>query len=464
VPIINWDIDDLSPDPYARRLDLYVVWRTDDRPNSGVQVTNSSDTAYSWGSGTRTDVPDGAVTFSNFIPDNGIRERAMWIFQDAVRAWRYINSNTNTNPGSVTLRWELNRNSLAPCNNSCFWPYPFVNGVFIADQSAVSADIVVHELGHQYMYNAMGFWHWSNWNDYVSCFDHNLFSQETQLCAWSEGWSDFLALAVNGDECFDFTIGACSPGSTNLETPPPGQSQGDTVEGRVAGALYDLFDTTNDGYDQASFGFSPIWDIVRLTPHETKFPSFWDSWKTNGHNQHRAVQAIYQNTIDYDTTPIIANVPDIVVLQGFTRNNAIDLWAYASDPESFDWELTYQITYISDIRCGVTLDSVANVDIAPQAGWLGTCNVTVHVSDNIKNASDTFRVSVEPVRGRVYLPITIRGENAGGGGPFTSEGSALPLPSSASLPEGYPAPAEQILLPAPETAPSPEPYPAPFTP
>lgn len=472
-PIINWDTDDLSPDPYARRLDLYVVWRTDDRPTAGVQVTDGLNTSYSWGSATRTDVPDGAVTFNNLIPDGGTHERAMWIFQDAVRAWRYINNNTGINPGSATLRWEFNRNSWTPCTSSCFWPYPAVNGVFIADQSAVSADVVVHELGHQYMYNAMGFWHWSNWGDYLSCFDHNLFSQETQLCAWSEGWSDFLALAVNGDKCFDFEMGPCTGTKdvdyVDLEIPPTTWAgaptpQGDTVEGRVAGALYDLLDTTNDGYDLTSFGFSPTWAIVRNAPHETKFADFWNSWKANGNNQHLAVQAIYQNTIDYDTAPTIANVPDIVVLQGFTRDNAIDLWAYSSDPESFDWELTYQITSISDIRCGVTLDSAANVDIAPQAGWLGACNVTVRVSDNIKNASDTFRVSVEPVRGRAYLPIIMKGDGATGPGPLSADGGAPPLPSANPTLQGYPAPVEQLPLPMTGATPNPVSYPAPPAP
>ena len=157
----------------------------------------------------------------------------------------------------------------------------------------------------------------------------------------------------------------------DLETPTwgtAGWNNGDEVEGRVAGALYDLFDERPDGLDQIAFGFAPIWTIVRTAPHEQNFAGFWSSWRAQGYNQHRAVQAIYQNTIDYDTPPTIANLPDRTVLQNFSWNNAIDLWAYSSDPESFDWELDWLITNTSDWRCGVTIDAQDYVDINPLPG------------------------------------------------------------------------------------------------
>ena len=71
------------------------------------------------------------------------------------------------------------------------------------------------------------------------------------------------------------------------------------------------------------------------------------------------------------------------------------------------WELSYQITSVSDTRCGVVLDDHW-VDIFPQPNWLGSCDITVEVIDGIKSASDTFRVTVVPVRGRVYLPVVMR--------------------------------------------------------
>lgn len=112
------------------------------------------------------------------------------------------------------------------------------------------------------------------------------------------------------------------------------------MEGRVAGALYDLFDSANEGFDSATFGFAPIANLVFRAPHEDRFSAFWDSWKASGQNKHHAVRALWQNTIDYDTAPRFAPpLPDRTVLQGFSWPHPIDLWAYAVDEESADGEM-----------------------------------------------------------------------------------------------------------------------------
>ncbi|MCS7352332.1 MAG: hypothetical protein RMM10_12595 [Anaerolineae bacterium] len=350
----------------------------------------------------------GVPAGDNWLP-------AMWIFQDLRRAWEYIRNATGVDPGSVTAKWENGQN----CYPS--WPFcgSYFNGgvggpyIFIAHNSAISGDTVVHETGHHYMWNATGWWLW--WD--VGCYNHSLFSQEDVNCAWSEGWADFLPLVVNGDTCYDFGRGPCGAGGgafENLETRdrddlPPLFPWGDAVEGRVAGALYDLFDSANEDFDSATFGFASIASIVFQAPHEDRFSAFWNSWKASGQNKHHAVRAIWQNTIDYDTPPRFEPpLPDRTVLQGFGWENAIDLWAYSTDEESSDWELDWQIVYTSDWRCGVTIDAGDYVDIYPQAGWLGSCDVTIRASDSLKTADDTFRVNVVPVRARVFLPLVLK--------------------------------------------------------
>lgn len=256
LPVCDWDVDDSSPSPYDRRLDLYVVWETsaDDSPTSRRRVTNFGDWAYKWRSATRTDVSDEMVEFHNYIPANGVYEAAMWIFQDLRRGWEYVHNNTGADPGSATAHWEKDKDSLPLCQDACFWPFPPVNGIFIPHFRRSSSDVVMHELGHQYLYNANGL------DIDLSCLaPHQMFEKKGQVCAWVEGWSDFFALAVNGDPCYDWGIGPCGGGSENLETPtwpvfPDQRPTGDDVEGRVAGALYDLFDRADDGYDRANFG------------------------------------------------------------------------------------------------------------------------------------------------------------------------------------------------------------------
>lgn len=413
----NWDDDDPDPDPNNRRLDLYVVWETDvnDSASARRRVTNFGDWAYEWPSEPRTNVQDGMVDFFNYqVPDSQLP--AMWIFQDLRRAWEYIRNATGVDPGSVTAKWQN--------GSDCYPSWPFCSSffyagvggpfIFIADSSRLSGDTVVHEAGHHYMYNTTGWWLW--WD--VGCYNHNLFSREDVNCAWSEGWADFLPLVVNEDECDDFGVGPCGADGRafeNLEThglddpPPPPFYRGDMVEGRVAGALYDLFDSTNEGFDSATFGFAPIANLVFQAPHADRFSAFWDSWKRSRWNKHHAVRAIWQNTIDYDTPPRFEPpLPDRTVLQGFGWENAIDLWAYSADEESNDWELEWQIVYVSDGRCGVTIDAGDYVDIYPQAGWLGSCEVTIRVSDSLKTANDTFRVKVVPVQARVFLPLVLK--------------------------------------------------------
>ena len=414
----NWDEDDPGPDPNNRRLDLYVVWETDvnDSASARRRVTNFGGQVYRWQRESQTNVQDGIVDFSWHIGSEDNQLPAMWIFQDLFRAWEYVRNSTGVDPGSVTARWENGQN----CYPS--WPFcgSYFNGgvggpyIFITHNSAISGDTVVHETGHYYMWNATGWWLW--WD--VGCYNHSLFSQEDANCAWSEGWADFLPLVVNGDECYDFDVGSCTGAPDvrhyNLEThsrsdDPQVFPWGDIVEGRVAGALYDLFDSANEDFDSATFGFAAIATIIFQAPHKDRFSAFWDSWKASGRNKHHAVRAIYQNTIDYDASPRFEPpLPDRTVLQGFGWENAIDLWAYSADEESNDWEMDWQIVYTSDWRCGATIDAGDYVGIYPQAGWLGGCDVSIRVSDSLKTADDTFHVNVVPVQARVFLPLVLK--------------------------------------------------------
>ena len=415
-PVANWDTDDSDPDPNNRRLDLFVIWETDvdDSATARRRVTNFNNQVYRWYSFTSTNSSGGIVDFSSFLPAGFPALEAMWIFQDLRRAWEYVHSNSNpqTDPGSVTARWQAGQNALGLClSGSCFYAGSGGPFIFIAHGDRNSPDQVIHEVGHQYMYNATQWWWWNP----ICAVTHNIFVQTDVNCAWSEGWAYFLSLSVNGDPCYDWGIGSCGAGGgvfENLETPTWGDNrpQSDTVEGRVAGALYDLWDSNNEPiYDSAIFGFAPIWNIVRAAPHEISFQEFWNSWRASGNNRHHAVRAIYQNTIDYNTAPRFNPLlPDRTVLQNFVWNQAIDLWAHSEDDESADTELGWQILNVTDPRCGVSLDANRYVNLAPQQGWLGSCDVTISVSDSIKFSTDTFRVNVVPVASRNFLPIILK--------------------------------------------------------
>jgi hypothetical protein len=340
----------------------------------------------------------------------------MWIFQDLRRAWDYVHTVTGDDPGSVAARWEAGINSLSWCDgDSCCCPAEFnpcagISGIFIADNHISSEDTVVHETGHQYMVNAMGFWFGppNTWDDFNACViqGHDFFDVKTELCAWTEGWAYFLALAVHDDPVFTRGSGA----SRDLEQPTwgDGLAEGDMVEGRIAGALYDIFDNTNDGYDQVYFGFNSIWEIFSALPEEDTFTDFWNSWQSSSHNQHLAIQAIYQNTIVYNQAPTL-QIPDRNLLQGFNYDKVIDLWAYSDDVESRDWELEWTLSNVSDWHCGVGLDSLGYVTAyPPDTNWLGSCNVEIQISDGISTTTDIFTLRIVPVAARIYLSLVRR--------------------------------------------------------
>ncbi|MDD5468876.1 MAG: hypothetical protein PHS96_13825, partial [Anaerolineales bacterium] len=79
---------------------------------------------------------------------------------------------------------------------------------------------------------------------------------------------------------------------------------GNKVKGRVAGALYDLFDSNNEGFDSATFGFAPIADLLIQTPLEVSFIQFWESWQASGEASPpgKVPQAMLQSSTTYSVT------------------------------------------------------------------------------------------------------------------------------------------------------------------
>lgn len=406
----NWDTDDTDPILGNRRLDLYVLWVLE---NDDYKVTNSSGTRYAWSSSTFYNINMGSTTISGSLPPLWTKYQAMWIFQDIRHAREYYLSHTNpqSDPGFLTAHWDENQNSENGIQGSHFWA--LINPhVYIAQNSLISVDTIVHELGHHVMWNKTGQWLWYEF----SCFDHDIFSQESIQCAWSEGWADFFAIAVNGDICYDKDVGPCTgvpdqdkydlENHTRNDPNAQGSWWGDGVEGRVAGTLYDLMDSVNESpwYDNASWGFDPIVDIALVGSGRSSLQQFWAAYQ--GSDKHNGVRSIYQNTIDYDNAPVFSAIPEQRILQNYPSIHLVDLWNYSSDSESPDASLVYSVVSVSDSRCGISLDSHW-VNTNPQMNWIGSCYVTVRANDSIKTATGGFWIRVLQIHSRIFLPVIL---------------------------------------------------------
>ncbi|MDQ1290049.1 MAG: hypothetical protein QG622_3615 [Actinomycetota bacterium] len=107
-------------------------------------------------------------------------------------------------------------------------------------------------------------------------------------CAWVEGFAEWL--------------GDISIGDTRLEN-TSGWDNGDSTEGRVAGSLYDLWDSANDGTDRVGEGIDGIWKTFQDYNSGT-FSAFWKNRRSGGVNVgNDALGALYQNAIDYGYKP-----------------------------------------------------------------------------------------------------------------------------------------------------------------
>ncbi len=422
----NWDDDYLEQTVEEQKLDLKVKWIAiqdyayPSPTKVTYQVTNFSKIPYYWESSTQTNIGDGTTEFTLDLSDTDTNIRSMWLFQDIRWAREFwLLAAPQLDPGSVTVRWQYGAETFGPClGGSCFYAGDEYNPyVFISYSGANRPDEVAHEVGHAIMYNLT-----NNWHAELSCLHHSMWSEESQSCAFSEGWADFFAVVSNGDVCYDFDKASCGGTSYNLELPnvldqnsnPPNPYKnyphGDDVEGRVASALLDLMDTNNDApYDKSSVGFASLAYIMKRT--SKNFGTFWyfyHFFKANaGEDEHRSVQSIYQNTIDYDDAPIITNTTRGIP-QNMPRVHLVDLWEISSDYQSNDFDLRFQVLNVSDARCKIVLDANRWLNATPLTGWTGSCNITVSVSDSIKSSTGIVHIDVYPVAGRNYLPVVIK--------------------------------------------------------
>ncbi len=146
------------------------------------------------------------------------------LFQDLIRARQFIGG---WDFGSSTILWY-------PTSTDGSY-YLEGENIHLKGEDYMSADTVIHEFGHNYMWSKKG--HFTN-----TCPNpHYIQVAYNTQCGYTEGWANFLALAVNENPTKTWSDGSM----LNLETPTwgtPNFDNGDACNGRVAGALWDIYD------------------------------------------------------------------------------------------------------------------------------------------------------------------------------------------------------------------------------
>lgn len=150
-------------------------------------------------------------------------------------------------------------------------------------------DTVYHEYGHAIMQQAVG----SKYNN-VDCQRHQIRIVESPSCAWVEGWANFYAVRTDL-YYYPGNTPSFQTNSVELYTSPVIGLEGYKDEGRVAAALWDIYDQTNDASIDPSYGNNPdsdanVGDTIEVSTmliamnglsYNNDARAFWDLLRQN---------------------------------------------------------------------------------------------------------------------------------------------------------------------------------------
>jgi|GEM_PF-4885955 len=330
--------------------------------------------------------PDGNQNIGTYTSGYSLANnlRAMWIHQDMSLAYQHLVANT-TIRGPFTAEWSDDSTHGNHYHRGA-------NIHFKSDVGDGTNHTVLHELGHNVMYNAGTF---PAGSDCPS--PHYINRVSGPQCAWTEGWASIFLTLVNDDpkKCFPPSTTNC----TYFETEPSYDNCGsswdcgtdsDEVEGHVIGAVWDIYDGASDDFDIETFNRDKIYNILE-TDTNNSFVSWWASWISDG-NSDLALNSLFQNDIEYGDrydvrvyNPNVSNtspyVNDTITAQVYIRNYgdvssiATNITFYQSTNSIISSLDTALGTYYSGILDKqITKLILKSVSLnSPGTYWIGAC-------------------------------------------------------------------------------------------
>jgi hypothetical protein len=292
-PVDNPGVDGMAVHPYTVRYQSgggYGVCFYPSCEDLAAEDGGSFDSFFSLYSGSFT-TGNGNQDIGTFTTEynfnNGLRPQ--WIKNDMDETNIHLGLNTNIT-GSMTAEWSFSNDDHGNHYHSGG------NIHFKTDVGDGTNETVLHEIGHNIMWNAGTF------PEDSDCPDPHFVTQVSGVqCAWTEGWAYAFANFVNAQpklcfppsttNCIDFEVESsftycqgwyCGPNSAQ-------------VEGHVIGAIWDLYDSSDDDFDIETYNRSLIYNILETDTNDS-FASFWVSWLNDG-NSEQGVNSLFQNDI-----------------------------------------------------------------------------------------------------------------------------------------------------------------------
>ncbi|MBP2356069.1 hypothetical protein JOF29_007179 [Kribbella aluminosa] len=276
--------------------DVYVEFGTEN-PNWVIQ-NNVSKKAYRFTTNTRQDVANGeTVDFGAFQPADPALMRGVEAFDTINTAWNWKPASKCWDARDTKCR--QGKVNWAPDSTTCCWYDLQENAAYIDASTPDFHVMVLHEFGHGVMDDVYE----DKFPDSPNCSPHWFEKASSAGCAWTEGWASWFAMTVLDDPHYYWPGGyVLDLESPTWGTTPPNWENGDTVEGRVLGAMIDL----GDGGDRNEAGDTcsedptkALWNTF-LDDVSGSFAAFWAARAKFGYSVGpNELSCLYHNTIDY---------------------------------------------------------------------------------------------------------------------------------------------------------------------
>ncbi|KAA1420235.1 hypothetical protein F0U44_07390 [Nocardioides humilatus] len=282
-------------------------------------------------------IPDpGTANYSTLTP-SGTYNRLVHAFDSLNKLYQWqgdVNGNAMDNPAEsrqMVANWNV---------GSVDGTYydPATNDIHLKEADPDSDHTTIHEAAKALM-DAL---YDDAYPATPSCSPRLIFGTTSPGCAWVEGWADWVAARVLDDPYVRFPDGS----SSDLELPSwvdyP-TAYGDSVEGRVAGALIDLSDSANDapwdrwGEGGATAGSEEIYATLAAKQTSATFNEYFAMDRTGeGDTGYLARSALFQNTIDYTHRDPLTSTQELS-RPGLDVQPSPHRYSFATTPSNFYW-------------------------------------------------------------------------------------------------------------------------------
>ena len=288
-------------DPYVVSVSENSLWRVQNQTLFGSPYRVSSSAVNDLATET-------THNFGTLQPQDSALIRGMHAFDSANDAWLWT---PKTGPEDCWDKFDTTCRQVkitwTPTSTSGAFYQPSSMTIHLKADDPNSHHLTVHEIGHAVMADVYE-------DDYPptsNCSPHYVDKTSGPGCAWTEGFAEWYPAMVYNDPFYRWPDG----GSLNLETPTWGSSdwdEGDSVEGRIAGALIDMSDADNEGsWDRMSEGApGNIWNTFASHVSDN-MTQFMNHRVADGYDTSQATfkAVLFGNTIDYSFRDPLTGTP-----------------------------------------------------------------------------------------------------------------------------------------------------------